>query len=156
MVFDSFFNAIFLPVVNLVGAAATVIFVSFLLTALVTWVYKLVTNQALMKEMKEEIKSLQGQMKEQKDNHEKMMEIQKKAMEKNLQYMKHSFKPTFFTLIPLLIIFGWLRTTFTPYGDLFYWGFWLPLFGTGISWLGTYILSSILFSMIIRKIFKIY
>ena len=156
MVFDSFFNAIFSPIVNLVGPATTVIFVSFLLTALVTWVYKLVTNQTLMKQMKEELKMYQDQMKEHKANPEKMMELQKKAMERNLQYMKHSFKPTFFTLIPLLIIFGWLRTTFTPYGDLFHWGFWIPLFGTGMSWLGTYILCSIIFSMVIRKLFKIY
>ena len=156
MVFDGFFSAMFTPLINWFGAAAAVIILSFLLTALVTWIYKLVTNQVLMKQMKDELKMYQDQMKEHKENHEKMMEIQKKAMEKNLQYMKHSFKPTLFTLVPLLIIFGALRTTFMPFGDLFNWGFYIPLFGTGISWLGTYILSSIIFSIVIRKLFKIH
>ncbi|MBU0471435.1 MAG: DUF106 domain-containing protein [Nanoarchaeota archaeon] len=30
-------------------------------------------------------------------------------MDKNMQYMKHSFKPTLYTFIPIIIIFGWLN-----------------------------------------------
>ena len=48
-------------------------------------------------------------MKQHKDNPQKLLEIQKNAMEKNLEYMKHSFKPMIFTMIPILLIFGWLN-----------------------------------------------
>ena len=38
-----------------------------------------------------------------------MMKIQKEAMQSNLQYMKHSFKATLITMLPILLIFGWMN-----------------------------------------------
>ena len=95
--------------------------------------YKFFTNQQVMKGLKEEIKHLQGEAKKFKDDQKKAMELMKRANLKNLEYTKHSLKPTLFTFIPLILIFGWLKATFGDYGDLFHWGFKIPLFGTGIS-----------------------
>ena len=36
------------------------------------------------------------------------MSIQKEAMKVNMEYMKHSLKPTLFTMLPILLIFGWM------------------------------------------------
>jgi len=62
-----------------------------------------------MKRLKAEIKELQAEMKTLKDNPSKMMKVQKQAMETNTKYMMHSLKPTLFTFIPIILIFGWLN-----------------------------------------------
>src|SRR3989344_1774334 len=111
MVFESLLDPVFSPLLQLHPLWGIAI-ISLILTWIITLVYKWVTDQKLMKELKDDIKSVQKEMKEFKDNPAKVMEIQKKAMEKNMQYMMHSFKPMIFTLIPILIIFGWLNLHF--------------------------------------------
>lgn len=139
---EGFFNFIFGPLLKL-GDLYSLIIISFLLTFLITWVYKIFTDQKLMKSLKDQIQEHQKEMKNHKDNPEKLMEIQKKAMDANFQYMKHSFKPTLFTFIPLIIFFSWLKTTYTQ-----------PILG--MNWIWIYIISSIVFSMILRKLLKIH
>lgn len=107
MVFNNLLNPVFSPLLSLPPFWGIVI-ISFLVTLLITIIYKLVTDQELMKTLKADMKAFQAEMKKLKDNPKKMMEIQKKAMEKNMQYMMASMKPTLFTLLPILIIFGWL------------------------------------------------
>jgi len=155
MVLESFFDWLFQPFMKL-GAAWAVILVSVLLTLMINLFYKFFTDQHLMKALKKELKELQKEMKTLRDNPEKFMKIQKKAMAKNLEYMKLSMKPTLITFIPLIIVFGWLRATFSEMGDIITWSANVPLFGTGLGWLGTYFLSAVFFSIIIRKILKIH
>jgi uncharacterized membrane protein (DUF106 family) len=146
MVFDSFFNAIFGFIITespLLG----LIVISFVLTLMITIAYKYLTDQELMKNLKLEIKASQEEMKKLKDQPAKMMEVQKKSMEKNFKYMMHSFKPTLYTLIPLLIIFSWLGKTFKE----------VKLDFLGInSWLWVYIIFSLVFSIVLRKLLKIH
>ena len=85
-------------------------------------------------------------MKEHKEDAGKMMEIQKEAMEKNIKYMKHTFVPMILTFLPIIIIFGWIKLTYDPFGKIFF------MFG----WLGTYIIFSIIFSYGLRKALKVY
>lgn len=143
--FDSFFNSIFGGLIDwnpLIG----LLILSFLLTLLISLSYKFLTDQKLMKDHKDEIKILQKEMKELKNEPDKMMEKQKVLMEKNLKMMKHNFKPMLFTFIPLIIVFGWLRETYTPMGKLIF----------GMSWFWIYLISAVVFSMVIRKLLKIY
>ncbi len=141
--FDNFFNGIFGFLISW-NPLVAIIIISFLMTLLITLAYKFLTNQVLMKSLKEEIKGFQKEMKENKDNPQKVMEIQKQALEKNMKYMMHSFKPTLFTFIPLIIIFTWLRLTYSTIT--------LPF----LSWFWIYIISSIIFSMVLRKSLKIH
>ena len=83
--------------------------ISLILSLLINIVYKLTTNQELMKKLKDEIKIHQEEMKKHRADPKKMAETQKKAMEKNMVYMKHSFKPTLYTFIPLILIFSWFN-----------------------------------------------
>lgn len=99
------------PLLNL-PALLSVTIVSVGISFIITIVYKLVTNQSLMKDLKTEIKELQKQMKQLKDNPNEMMKVQKKAMESNMKYMTHSFKPTLITFIPIILIFGWMSSNF--------------------------------------------
>jgi uncharacterized membrane protein (DUF106 family) len=106
--FESILNPIFGPLLNLPVFWAVFI-VSFVIALLITLVYKWMTNQHLMKSLKDEIKAFQQQMKEFKHDPKKVMDIQKRAMQTNMKYMMHSMKPTLITFLPIIIIFGWLH-----------------------------------------------
>ena len=60
-------------------------------------------------DLKNEMKELQKETKELRSEPEKAMQVQKKAMETNMKYMMHSMKSTIFTILPIIIIFGWLN-----------------------------------------------
>ncbi len=121
--------------------------VSFVLTLLVTVVYKYMTDQELLKSIKEEMKEIRKEMKEFREDPKKMMELQKKSMEKSMVQMKNSFKPMLITFIPLILVFGWLRKVYEVTEVSF----------LGISsWLMIYIIFSIIFSITLRKFLKVH
>lgn len=103
----SFLNPVFHPLVDIHPFFAIAI-ISFGIALFNSWVYKLMTDQHKMKALKDEMKKMQQEVRKYKDNAQKMMEIQGKLMKRNLEYMKQSFKPTFVTMIPILIILGWM------------------------------------------------
>ncbi len=104
---DPVFNPVFLPLLNL-SPVLGLLLLSFLISLLVTYAYKWLTNQTLMKELKEKQTDFQKKMKELRSSPEEMLKVQKEAMKVNMEYMKHSFKPTLFTMLPILLIFGWM------------------------------------------------
>lgn len=108
MVFESFLNPIFNPLLGL-HPALIIAIISFIATLIITLVYKYTTDQNLMKQLKSEMKELQKQAKELRAHPEKAMKIQKKSMETNMKYMTISMKSTLYTMLPILIIFGWLN-----------------------------------------------
>jgi len=107
MAWHDFLTPIFKPLLAL-GPFWAVLIISFIISLIITLVYKLVTNQELMKKLKEEQKEFQKKIRSLKDNPQEMMKVQKEAMKKNMQYMKHSFKPTLITMLPIILIFGWM------------------------------------------------
>jgi uncharacterized membrane protein (DUF106 family) len=142
---DGLFNSIFGSLIDwspLMG----LLLVSLILTLIISLSYKFLTNQKELKQHKEEMNQLQKEIKGLKDDPKKMMEKQNELMKKNLGMMKHNIKPMLFTFIPLIIIFGWLRVTYEPFGKLI----------IGLSWFWIYLISAVIFSAIIRKVLKIY
>ena len=107
MVFENLLNPILGPLLNLPSLWAVVL-LSFLISLIITLIYKFTTNQSLMKDLKEEMKAFQKQVKELKSEPEKAMEVQKKSMKTNMKYMSHSMRSTLFTFIPIILIFGWM------------------------------------------------
>ncbi|RME53077.1 DUF106 domain-containing protein [Candidatus Woesearchaeota archaeon] len=89
-----------------------ILIIASVISVLVTVAYKYLTDQERMRTLKAEMKQLQQDMKRFKDDPKKLMEVQSKLMPKNLEYMRHSFRPTLFTMIPIIIIFGWLNAHF--------------------------------------------
>ena len=119
-----------------------IVIISFLATLVITILTYFLTNKTLMKEIKEKQKRLREEMKKFRDNPQKMMEINKMMMEDFPKQMKESMKISVVTLIPFLLLFNWLRTVYVE----------TPIAG---SWIWWYILASLAFSMILRKIFKL-
>jgi len=114
MSFDSFLDPVFGPVLS-VPPFWGILLISLLVAVLMSFIYKWMTDQNLMKGLKEDIKKSQKEMKSVRDNPKRMMEIQKKAMDSNMKYMMHSMRPTLVTMIPLLLIFGWLSANLAYY-----------------------------------------
>src|SRR3989344_1680496 len=108
MVLDSLLNPVFGPLLEL-GPFWAIFILSLIISLLIVLVYKYATNQEEMKRLKDQQKDFQKKMKELKENPAEMMKIQKEAMQSNLQYMKHSFKATLITMLPILLIFGWMN-----------------------------------------------
>ena len=119
-----------------------IIILSFIVTLFITIVTHFMTDKKRMKEIKDKQKALRAEMKNHKDNPQKMMEINKEMMADMPEQMKHSFKPMIVTIIPLLILFRWLRATFA-------------ITAISSTWIWWYIGSSMVFSITLRKIFKL-
>jgi uncharacterized membrane protein (DUF106 family) len=119
-----------------------ILLVSLIVTIFTSLINKYTTNQKRMKEIKDNQKKLQEEVKKNKNDPKKMLELQKEMMSYSGEMMKHSFRPMILTLIPLLVLFSWLRKVFI---------------GTSLesSWIWWYIISGIILSMVFKKILKI-
>lgn len=85
-----------------------ILILSFGITLIMNVVYMWATDQKEMKRLKAKLKDMQAQMKEHRDDPKKAMKLQKKAMSLNGEYMKKSLKPTLYTFIPIILVFGWM------------------------------------------------
>lgn len=106
--FENLLNPVFAPLLMLPPWLAIAI-LSLLVSLIITLIYKAMTDQSLMKQLKDEMKEFQKEMKELKAHPEKAMAVQKKAMETNMKYMSHSMKPMLITFLPIIVIFGWMN-----------------------------------------------
>ncbi|MBI2148087.1 DUF106 domain-containing protein [Candidatus Woesearchaeota archaeon] len=127
-----------------------IILVSFILSLLSTIAWKYLTDQILLKSLKEKTNSLREEIKKHKGDPKKMAELNSKMAKEGFENMKiqykQSIKPMIATLIPFLFVFIWIRKTYEPFGTLF----------LGLGGIGAYILFSFIFSMILRSVMKVY
>lgn len=89
-----------------------ILILSFLVSLVITVVYRFATDQKEMKRLKEKTKKFQKEMREHRDDPKKLAKIQKEAMSVNMSYMGKSLKPTLYTMIPLLFVFLWMNNAF--------------------------------------------
>ncbi len=120
----------------------SILFISFLVTIFITILSHYLTDKKLMREIKDKQKRLREEMKLHKDNPEKMMDINKQMMEDFPTQMKQSMKVSLFTIIPLLFLFNWLKIIFAQTAIASNWVWW-------------YIIASLVFSIFLRKLFKL-
>lgn len=112
-----------------------------IVTFISSWMQKKFTNQEEMRKLKQEQKLLQEEMKKYKDHPEKLMELQKKQFEFIPKTMDLTLKPVMYTMIPFVLLFRWY------YGILYpIWGGW---------WILYYLIASLIFSAIFKKVLKL-
>ncbi len=85
---------------------------SFLISLIIVLIYKWMTDQKEMKQLKEQLKEYQKKIKEAKNDPAKALSIQKEMMAVNMKYMGKSMKPTLITFLPIILIFGWMSAHF--------------------------------------------
>lgn len=115
-------------------------------TFITTMFQKYMTDQKQLKELKEEQKLLQIQMKQYREHPEKMMELNNKSMEIVMKTMPLTMRPAMYTSVPFILFFRWFGDYFTLH----------PMKIFAMNWILAYILFSIIFSSILRKMLKVF
>lgn len=119
----------------------------FVITLAITLIQKYASDQEALKELREEQKRMQEEMKKYKDDPKKMMEIQKKQLENIPKSFDLTTKPLIYTSVPIILFFRWFNDVFKTLGDE-------KIFG--LNWIWGYLIISIILSIILRKILKVY
>lgn len=127
-------------VINLITSypKSSLIIISGIVTLVSTLITKWLTNQEHLKSLKERQKQIQKDLKNHKPGEKKFEELQREMLEITGHMMKSSFKPMFVTLIPFLLLFSFIRNEYNPILN---------------NWIWYYLGSSIVFSIIYRKVF---
>lgn len=120
----------------------SIVLVSLVVAIFISIVNYFIMDKVRMKELKEIQKACQIKLKNAKGDVNKMGEINKEMMACSTEMMKHSFKPMLVTFIPIIIVFTFIRGVYAQTS-------------MASSWIWWYIISSIIFSMILRKVFKL-
>jgi len=123
-----------------------IILITLVISIITTLAYKFFTDQNAMKKLQDEIKKLRDEAKLLKENPKKLMSHNKEMMSKQMEAFKHNLKPMMITFIPIIIIFKWLNTVYGGMGDIF----------LSLGWLGNYIIFTIIFSFVLKKLLKVY
>lgn len=123
------------------------IIITAVLNLITTLIHKKVTDQDMLKTIKEEQKLVNEEMKLYKDNPGKTMELSKKSMELAFKTFPITMRPVVYTAIPFILLIRWFGDYFktNPVKILgFMSGFW------------AYIVFFVVFSIIWRKILKVH
>lgn len=104
-----------------------------------------------MKEMKVKMKEHQKALKEatKSGDKKKAKRAQDELMKLTMENMKHSFKPMLYTFIPFILIFMWLKSQYGGVGAV------ATLFNFELTWFWWYLITSMIFSMILNKALKL-
>ena len=92
-----------------IGPTFTILILSIVITLISVLIHKRFTDQQAFKRIKEESVEIRKQLKEtSKTDPDKAIELNKKLMESSMVQMKGMWKPMIISMLPLLILFGWL------------------------------------------------
>ena len=131
--------------------AISELLIALIMTFVITLFFRFLIDQNKAKEIKDKVKELQAQAKEfQKENPEKANNIFSEIMKLNGKQMRMSFKAMIPVFIIAALVFPWIAATFE--GPVVLLPFSLPYFEADFGWLMWYLLISIPFSTLFRKI----
>ena len=122
------------------------IIIVFLITLITTIVQKYGTDQAALKQIKNEQKKMQEEAKKYKSDPGKMMEFNKKQFEHMPKMFEMTMKPLVYTMVPFILFFRWFNDYFLI-NIVKFLGF--------FSWFWFYLILSLIGSSIWRKILKV-
>lgn len=149
MAFNGFLDPVLAPLLSSVGTLGFVAIISLVVSLITVVVYKFTTDQVLMKHLKEEIDKLNKEARKHANDHKRAMQIQKDMFSKQMVMMRHSMTSTLITFLPIIILFSWLTDHLGAEKIL-------NLYFFKFGWLGSYIVFAIIFSIILRKVLKVY
>lgn len=143
-------NAIFGPVMGLRPMFAEIV-IAVVVTFLITLLYRFLSNPKKMKELRDKAKELSAKAKElQKTNPEEAKKVTSEMMSLTNKQMMANMKPMIGTLLIAALFLPWMAEQFV--GPVVNLPFTLPYFGPDFGWLMWYILVSIPFSQLFRKV----
>ena len=121
----------------------SIIIISLAIALVITLINSIFMNKERMREIKKRQKELQKEIKEHQKagNHTKVMELNKEMFSFVGETFKHSLTPMLITIVPILILFGFIRSVYSTTIIASTWFWW-------------YLLGAIIGSMVFRKVFK--
>jgi len=120
----------------------SVILIAVVISFFISLINFFVLDKEKIRESRKNQKELQKKMKEHREDPVKMMELNKEMMVHVVENFKHSLKPMLITIIPILIVFGWIKGVYSE----------TTIAG---SWFWWYLIAAIVSSLIFRKLFKL-
>ena len=135
-----------------------ILLLSIVINIFVTLATKYMTDQERLKHIRGEMKKIRVEMKEARNDPQKMAEINRRSMQHSGEQFKQQFKPMLITMIPIILIFAWLRGIFA-YDQIILnlpFNIWKPGVNNGFGWFGVYFLSTAIFSILFKKLFKVH
>lgn len=123
------------------------VIISAAIVLCMTLIQKYTTDQETLRQIKKEQKILQAEMQKFKNHPEKLLELQKKQLEFIPKTMDITMRPLIYTVIPIILFFRW-------FSDYFIANEGIKIFGY-LGWLWAYLIFSIIFSMIFRKVLNV-
>lgn len=128
------------------------IIIALIVGLFTTILNKYLTDQVAIKALRAEMKKKQKDMREMlKKDPKKAQKMQGEIMQKNMELMKQSmnFKVMAITLLPMLFLFTQIRAGYNQYDIILNLGF------VSFGWLGSYIILTIIASIILKKVLKV-
>ena len=113
-----------------------------------TLVQKYATDQKALKELRKEQKILQAEMKKYKENPAKVAELSKQQFAFLPKTFKLTSRAMMFTGVPFILFFRWFNDFFSAFEVE-------PVFLGFLSWFWFYLIFTMVFSTIFRKVFKV-
>lgn len=127
------------------------IVLTFIIAVFMTIIQKYTTDQEELKKLKQDQKAAQEEMKKYRQDPQKMMELQKKQMQELPETFMKTFKlgmrPIIYTGIPLILFIRWFYDYFAVLGTSKV---------LGMHWIIVYIILTMIFSGILRKVLKVH
>lgn len=124
------------------------------ITLVITIIYKFLTNQNEMKQLKISVKEKQSKIKElQKTNPQEATKMLNEIMALSSKQMRMNMKPMLLTLVVVGITLPWLGQVFP--GVVVKLPFTLPYFENDFGWLAWYIVISIPLNYYFRKLLRV-
>lgn len=125
---------------------AGIAIVAAVISGFIMTIQKYTTDQETLRKIKKEQKLLQEEMKLFKDKPERLLELQKKQLQFIPQTFEITLRPIMYTSIPIILFFRWFNDYFTAVP--------IKVFGL-LSWFWAYLILSIIFTSIFRKVFNV-
>ena len=139
------------------GYMVGIFIIAALISLFITLVTSRVVDQRRMRMVKEKTKELQEKLKkaQKAGDTKEIAKINREMMTVQREMMGNAFKPMMYTMIPIFLVFSWLRHTVPPDATVVMLPFELPRYGSSLGWFGWYILSSFAVSPLLKKILNI-
>ncbi|MFH1623296.1 MAG: EMC3/TMCO1 family protein [Candidatus Aenigmatarchaeota archaeon] len=146
-------DATFAPLMAF-GPMVSLFAVSAAITVSITLLGRLLTNNKAVKELKSKMQELREQMTaaQKAGDKDAVNRLLEQTMRMNNEFMKHSYKSLFVSLVVISIFLPWLRHSYEGMAIASL-PFALPFVGTSLTWVVWYILVSFTIGWVVRKMF---
>jgi uncharacterized membrane protein (DUF106 family) len=121
----------------------SIVLIALAISFLITLVNFFVLDKERMREIKKKQKELgeQAKLHQKQGNHTKAMELNKEMLSMAGETFRHTLKPTLITIVPIIVLFAFIRGTYSE-----------TIIAS--SWFWYYLGGAIAGSMIFRKLFN--